>query len=104
MAPLGVLLEHAAPTSDELELLQSAAAPIVLLQKCGQPLPDILAPRQSMLGWMLPYTPLHHILFDHLENIGVGPLVMTSGNLSGEPQVIGKTKPSKSSHASPMPS
>jgi hydrogenase maturation protein HypF len=90
MAPLGVLLEHAAPTSDELELLQSAAAPIVLLQKCGQPLPDILAPRQSMLGWMLPYTPLHHILFDHLENIGVGPLVMTSGNLSGEPQVIGK--------------
>jgi hypothetical protein len=51
----------------------------------GAPLPDLLAPGQATLGWMLPYTPLHHLLFDRLT----APLVMTSGNLSGEPQVIG---------------
>jgi hydrogenase maturation protein HypF len=85
MAPLDILLRHAAPTAEELDLLQGPAAPIVLLEKHGAPLPDLLAPGQATLGWMLPYTPLHHLLFDRLPT----PLVMTSGNLSGEPQVIG---------------
>ncbi len=84
MAPLDRLLDYADPTEGERDLLMSAAAPIVLLQKRGAPLPDALAPGQTTLGWMLPYTPLHHLLFDRLET----PLVMTSGNLSGEPQVI----------------
>lgn len=68
---------------DELTALNSPAAPIVLL-KTAENLPNALAPGQSRLGWMLPYTPLHHLLLDALKN----PLVMTSGNLSGEPQVI----------------
>jgi hydrogenase maturation protein HypF len=59
------------------------AAPIVLLPSRGT-LPETLAPGMATLGVMLPYTPLHHLLLDAFA----GPLVMTSGNLSGEPQVI----------------
>lgn len=79
-----MVARHAAPTPAEWSLLREPAAPIVLLAK-GAPLPDGLAPGQSRLGWMLPYTPLHHLL---IREVG-RPLVMTSGNLSGEPQVIG---------------
>lgn len=64
-------------------LLESAAAPIVLLPRRA-PVPAALAPDQDHLGVMLPATPLHHLL---LEAFG-GPLVMTSGNRSDEPQVI----------------
>ena len=85
MAPLDILCRHAAPGNAERALLSDPAAPVVLLDKAGEPLPDALAPGQDTLGWMLPYTPLHHLL---CAAAGV-PLVMTSGNLSGEPQAIG---------------
>ncbi|ARE40677.1 [NiFe] hydrogenase metallocenter assembly protein HypF [Rhodovulum sp. P5] len=85
MAPLTLIRCHAALGLAEEELLQDPAAPVVLLPKAGTPLPEALAPGQGTLGWMLPYTPLHHLV---LEAVG-RPLVMTSGNLSGEPQVIG---------------
>ncbi|MFV0361333.1 carbamoyltransferase HypF [Tropicimonas sp.] len=85
MAKLETIRAHAAPSEAETALLGDPAAPITLLGKAGAPLPDGLAPGQSTLGWMLPYTPLHHLLLDAFG----GPLVMTSGNLSGEPQVIG---------------
>ncbi|MGB0296823.1 MAG: carbamoyltransferase HypF, partial [bacterium] len=65
--------------------LSSPVAPIVLLHKHSKatiPLPEVIAPDQHRLGWMLPYTPLHHLLFKQLEI----PLVFTSGNLSDEPQ------------------
>ena len=75
----------AAPSDAAWALLKAAVAPVVLLERGTDGLPDVLAPGQSRLGWMLPYTPLHHLL---LERAG-GPLVMTSGNLSGEPQAIG---------------
>lgn len=78
------LASHAAPSEDEWGLLRDSAAPIVLLDRAGEALPDGVAPGQATLGWMLPYTPLHHLICDAFE----GPLVMTSGNLSGEPQVI----------------
>ncbi|GGF74263.1 hydrogenase maturation protein HypF [Mameliella alba] len=78
---------HARPDTEERAALASAAAPIVLLAK-GDPLPEALAPSQNHLGWMLPYTPLHHLLLDAVAR----PLVMTSGNLSGEPQVIGNAE------------
>jgi hydrogenase maturation protein HypF len=64
-------------------LLNDPAAPIVLIEAAK--MPEGIAPGMTALGWMLPYTPLHHLLLDAFQ----GPLVMTSGNLSGEPQVIG---------------
>ena len=40
-----------------------------------------MAPGVNALGFMLPYTPLHHLLLRNLDR----PLVMTSGNISDEP-------------------
>jgi len=71
-------------TAAEARLLQSAARPIVLLARRTESA-DLLAPEvapgQSTLGLMLPYAPVHHLLSV------VGPLVMTSGNVSDEPIV-----------------
>lgn len=85
MAPLDLIARHAVLTEAERARLAEPAAPVVLLPKGGAPLPEGIAPGATTLGWMLPYTPLHHLLCDALRR----PLVMTSGNLSGEPQVIG---------------
>lgn len=85
MGTLAMIARHAQLGPADVALLQDAAAPIVLLDMAGAALPDAVAPGMASLGWMLPYTPLHHLLMDGFG----GPLVMTSGNLSGEPQVIG---------------
>ena len=71
-------------TEPDRQALQSYRAPIVLL-KVRDPgvFPSSLAPGLPEIGVMLPYTPLHHLLF-------TGPLdclVMTSGNVSEEPIV-----------------
>lgn len=69
----------------EADLLQSAARPIVLLERrppgAGQEVADEVAPRLRHLGLMLPYTPLQHLLLERVDR----PLVMTSGNRSDEP-------------------
>src|SRR5215217_261613 len=68
--------------SEEQALLTSPARPIVLLERRENTgVADGVAPRQSTLGVMLAYAPLHHLL---LHDAGV-PLVMTSGNNSDEP-------------------
>lgn len=75
---------------DEMEKaeLQSRQAPIVVLNrladKAQKPISNAVAPGQKTLGFMLPYTPLHHLLMKRLNN----PIVLTSGNLSQEPQSI----------------
>jgi hydrogenase maturation protein HypF len=75
----------------EAALLTDRRRPIVLLRKHATCcLPAALAPNNATLGFMLPYTPIHHLLFD-IEAGGVAPfrvLVMTSANLSEEPIVI----------------
>ncbi|MBS3886564.1 MAG: carbamoyltransferase HypF [Dethiobacter sp.] len=68
----------------EEALLNSPAAPIVVLRRHANcRLPRQLAPRLGTLGVMLPYTPLHHLLFGDSLDV----LVMTSGNDSGLPLV-----------------
>ncbi len=72
---------------EEERLLTSPQRPIVLLRKrAGAVVSPLVAPGMGTFGVMLPYTPLHHLLFDA---DGIGPLVMTSGNRSGEPIAIG---------------
>lgn len=68
----------------EIQLLSSPASPIVLLEKVmADVLPEAVARLNRYLGVMLPYTPIHHILFEQADFPEV--LVMTSGNLSSEP-------------------
>ncbi len=73
--------EYCYINEEEARLMMSPARPIVLLRKKGCLLAEQVAPGNSYLGLMLPYTPLHYILFEHVDF----PLVMTSGNLSDEP-------------------
>ncbi len=62
--------------------LTSPAAPIVLMKRrADAAVATAVAPGCGDLGLMLPYAPLHHLLFAAC----VGPLVMTSANLSGQP-------------------
>jgi hydrogenase maturation protein HypF len=68
--------------SQDRAALESARRPIVILPALG-PLPGI-APNNRTFGVMLPYTPLHVLLF---EGAPYDFLVMTSGNLSEEPIV-----------------
>jgi hydrogenase maturation protein HypF len=66
------------------KLLLSPEHPIVLLKKREQsPLADNLSPGIDEIGVMLPYTPLHHLLFQ--QKGCPEALVMTSGNISGTP-------------------
>ncbi|BCB96684.1 carbamoyltransferase [Dissulfurispira thermophila] len=94
----------------EEKLLTDRRRPIVLLKKrgngqeaigryrIGKRLPEEIAPNNKYLGFMLPYTPLHYLLFYYPPNqftvhrslftAHFDALVMTSGNLSEEPVVI----------------
>ena len=70
---------------EEETALRSPAAPIVLLDR--RPRGHVaagVAPGLGTLGCMLPNTPLHHLLLAGIDT----PIVLTSGNDSGEPQLI----------------
>lgn len=79
-----MISQYAVISDQERALLQSKAAPIVILQQQGESLASAIAPGQNTLGFMLPYTPLHHLLMEKMAR----PIVLTSGNRSDEPQCI----------------
>ncbi len=70
----------------EENLLSSTAAPIVILERRSDalnPLPVEISPGLHTIGVMLPYTPLHSMLFEASYDF----LVMTSANMSGRPLI-----------------
>lgn len=73
----------------EAALLSSREKPIVLLRKKNDSLlSEFVAPGNANIGVMLPYAPLHHLLFHQFnQNAPLAVLVMTSGNFSDEPIV-----------------
>lgn len=68
---------------EEEKILKSPQAPILILPRRPEALPPDLAPGVKTLGVMLPYTPLHLLLFKE----GLELLVMTSGNISSNPLI-----------------
>ena len=86
-----------------VDLLQSAQRPIVLLPKGDtESLAPSIAPGLQWLGLLLPYTPIHYLLFHEAAGRPAGTdwlqqpqslcLVMTSANPGGEPLVIGNSE------------
>lgn len=81
----------------EETLLRSRTAPIVLLQKrtgSRSAVSDLVAPANNYLGVMLPYAPIHHLLFKELKRLswqGIA-LVATSANRQDEPIATTETE------------
>ncbi|MEG6552408.1 Sua5/YciO/YrdC/YwlC family protein, partial [Desulfocurvibacter africanus] len=77
--------------AEEERWLTGKERPIVLLRRRpDSPLAADISPDTQFIGVMLPYTPLHHVLFHHLQGrMDLPALVMTSGNFSSEPINIG---------------
>ena len=85
MPSLEMAHEYCEIAPAEQELLESQAAPIVLLKpKPGTDIAWNVAHCSPYLGVMLPYSPLHHLLMRQ----GPFPLIATSGNRSDEPIAI----------------
>lgn len=83
---------HALALIDDTEVaaLTSPAHPIVLVRRRPDAnLSALVAPANPMIGLMLPYTPLHHLLFLPVPGRDAPPpptaLVLTSANVSDEP-------------------
>jgi hydrogenase maturation protein HypF len=73
----------------EQHALLSSQAPIVLLERRDdgagpERIADSVAPGNPLLGVMLPYSPLHHLLMEEVRR----PIVCTSGNRAEEPMAI----------------
>ncbi|WP_158913197.1 carbamoyltransferase HypF [Caulobacter sp. S45] len=87
----------AVPSAAEHALMALSARPVVLLRRREGLAPSV-APRLDRLGVMLPYAPVHHLVFHAMARGSVEPLshsaaqptvlVATSANLGGEPLII----------------
>lgn len=88
---LDLIEQHCVVSDLSGEALKSAAAPIVLLEKrpddrltAEKAMADSIASGMSHLGWMLPSSGVHHLLLRRMHR----PVVMTSANISGQPQCV----------------
>ncbi|MDP3260758.1 MAG: Sua5/YciO/YrdC/YwlC family protein, partial [Thermodesulfovibrionales bacterium] len=119
MAPdIETIKKYCEVSEKEQEHLASNKRPIVLLRKKdtgfriqdsgfriqdeenhASALPDSVSPNNQYIGFMLPYTPLHYLLFyypafqsqfpiPNPQSPNFNALVMTSGNISEEPIVV----------------
>jgi len=81
---------HCKVSEEEEKLLLSSVSPIVLLERLEKPAEpekvphESIAPESCILGVMLPYAPLHHLL---MKDLGF-PIIATSGNIADEPIII----------------
>ena len=83
---LDVARRHVSLEENEAALVAGPVRPIVLARRrtdCR--LAPSVAPGLSEIGVFLPYSPLHQLLLDAIA----GPVVATSGNISGEPVLTG---------------
>ncbi len=95
-ANVASIRRFAEPSGDELDLLTQRARPVVIVRSSGALAPSV-APRLNRIGVMLPYAPLHHLLFHAAATSPCGPaareaandfvVVATSANPGGEPLV-----------------
>jgi hydrogenase maturation protein HypF len=99
MPDIATLETHCEIDDAERELIESRERPIIIVpRKEDSSIASEVSPKQNTLGVMLPYTPLHYLLFafpgDKKGNRKqhnswcMPPLVMTSGNISEEPIAI----------------
>ena len=78
--------KYAQLTKKEIETILSNKRPIVILKKNdGYRFPESLSPGLHNIGVMLPYSPMHYLLFDEGD---IDTYVMTSANTPGEPMMI----------------
>lgn len=77
--------KYAYVSESEKKVLESIKKPIVLLKKKAScSIPHQVAPDNNSLGFMLPYTPIHYLLF---EDDSLDVLIMTSANISDNPVI-----------------
>lgn len=78
--------EYAIVSKEEEKTLLSKERPIVILKKSPDyQFAESVSPDLHNIGVMLPYAPLHHILFSETESQAY---IMTSANIPGEPMMI----------------
>ena len=77
---------YAQLSEKEISTITSNKRPIVILKKKDNyPFPESLSPGLHNIGVMLPYSPMHYLLFDEGD---IDTYVMTSANIPGEPMMI----------------
>ncbi|MDI3314237.1 MAG: carbamoyltransferase HypF [Mycobacterium sp.] len=86
---LDVARRYAHFDDTEAAILSGPARPIVLLRRRPDaPVAEAVAPGNPLLGLMLPYSPVHHLLLAPIPNVDTpvpDALVLTSANRADEP-------------------